>query len=162
MTNDTLDITFYPKKTTRVFGFILCVLFTVTAIAVGIIEGWPWPAYLLAGVFALTTLVVIIQLLPGCSYLHVNDEGFTICDFFRKTSIPWSAVDEFFATQHGFVGLNFAPSHQNPLPTNIALKKLMNCDFALPKHYGRDPEDLAAFMNECRLTAGGPKGSDER
>lgn len=153
MTNESLDATFYPKKTTFIFGLILCSLCTIGAVVLAITQGWP--GYFFAVVFVAGILITVIQLLPGCSYLRIDSEGFTICSLFRETRIPWSAVEEFrvIHIRPGAVGLNFVPSYENPIVKNKMFKKLTNCDFALPNNYGHNPEDLAAFMNECLLAA---------
>ena len=149
MTNDTVEITLYPKKIPHIIGFSVCLLFTIVFIGLGITQGWP--GYLMAGVSFCLTLITMFQILPGNSYLHIDSEGFTICISFRKNFISWSMVDEFFVDNRGpFVGFNFLPTCQKPpWADNKMFKRLFSCDFALPDNYGQNPEDLAALMNEC-------------
>lgn len=148
MSQDDLDLTLYPKKTAHIIGVTMGVLFSAGAAAMANTEGVRL-LYLFAGLFLLMTLAEIVELLPSCSYLHLDTEGFTICSFFKRTCIPWSAVDRFFAlTDRGAVGMNFVPSYENPVLKNKVLRTILNCDFALPSQYGLKPEELAALMNK--------------
>jgi hypothetical protein len=115
-----------------------------------------WVGVLIAGFFGLGVLVALVQLLPGSSYLRVDETGFTHCTFFRERFVPWSAVDEFFVLtigkgfgRHKMVGLNFRPTYEG-LPTGRRLSRaIVGCDGGLPDTYGKSAEELAVFLDTC-------------
>ena len=115
MIDETVSVTLYPKRYTAILLLLGCGVFTAVGIGIGLKEGWM--GYLIASFPALGIMVSIIQLIPGSAYLHLDSEGFTFCSLFRKTTIAWSDVDEFFVitlTQTGqkvseMVGFNFEP-----------------------------------------------------
>ena len=155
MTDDSIDLMLYPKKSTALWLLIASSLFVAGGI--WMITRGEWVGYLCAGFFGLGILVFGIQLLPGSAYLHLHNEGFTFCSLFRKTCIPWSAIDEFFVVQlsqpavkiQRMVGFNFAPSYDKSKLGRTISRGIAACEGALPDTYGWKPEELAAYMNEC-------------
>jgi hypothetical protein len=83
----------YPKKITAFLILLGCSIFVVIGIAM-IISG-ETPGYLVAGFFGLCSVVAIVRLFPGSSYLCLDSEGFISCSLFEKQRLPGS-VDEFF------------------------------------------------------------------
>ena len=116
-----------------------------------------WLGYLCAGFFGLGIPVFTIQLFPGSTYLALTPEGFTICNLFRKTTIPWNIIDNFFvvsmnpvgvSVQH-MVGFNFVESYDRSRLGRSVAKAVAQCEGALPDTYGKKPQELADFLNSC-------------
>jgi hypothetical protein len=120
-----------------------------------------WIGFLIGGFFALGIPVAVLQLIPGSAYLHVDQTGFTFSSSFRKATIPWSVVDEFFVVtlrQHGvrvhsMVGFNFVPSYDRSRLGREFAKAVSRCEAAFPCTYGKKAQELAEFMNSCLAKA---------
>jgi hypothetical protein len=90
-------------------------------------------------------------------YLTLTPEGFTMCNLFRKTTIPWDVVDEFFVVtmkQHGLtvrhlVGFNYVASYDRSRIGRSIAKAMTPCEAALPDTYGKKPQELANILNSC-------------
>ena len=121
----------------------------------GASEGWI--GYACAAFFALGIPVAIIQLVPGSSYLQLDENGITICSLFRKSTVPWSIVAEFFVvtlsqtgvTVHKMVGFNYIPSYDRARVGRRVSKIIGKCEGALPDTYGMTAEELAKNLNAC-------------
>src|SRR5262245_44959917 len=94
MTDLPSTLTLYPKKSSAVWLLLASSAFVVVGIWMG--NSKEWIGYAGAAFFALGIPVALIQLLPGSSYLRIDDTCLTFSSLFRKTSVPWSVVDEFF------------------------------------------------------------------
>ena len=99
----------------------------------------------------------MIRLIPGSTYLHVDQTGFTFCNLFRKTTLPWSAVEEFFVVTlkqepgmkvHEMVGYNFVPGYEGSRIGRRFSQLIGECEGALPDKYGMKADELAEFMND--------------
>ena len=120
-----------------------------------------WVGFLIAGFFSLGLPVAIIELIPGSTYLHVDQSGFTLSNLFRRITVPWSVVDEFFVVTlkltgmkvHEMVGFNFVPSYDRAELGRRIAEIIGKCEGALPDTYGKKAEELAEFMNECLARA---------
>lgn len=154
--DEPLSVTLYPKKTMAVKLLLICGVFVGFGIFFGRSgEPFYYLGYIAAGFFALGIPVAILQFFPGSSYLHLDAEGFTTCTLFRKHTIAWSDVNEFFVItlkQTGvkvneMVGFNFTASYdKNKLPRMLSAW-VSKCEGALPDSYGMKTEELAALMN---------------
>jgi hypothetical protein len=153
MSEDTLIL--YPKKSSAVLLLLVCFAFVIIGIYIGTKEGWK--GYLCAAFFTLGIPISIIQLMPGSTYLQLDQSGFTFCNMFRKTTISWSVVDKFFVVNlhksgvkiHSMVGLNFIPSYDRSKLGRRISKGLADCEGSLPDTYGEKAEVLADLMNTC-------------
>jgi hypothetical protein len=143
----------YPKKSSAVWLLLGCSAFVVVGIWLGNREGWI--GYAGAAFFALGIPVALIQLLPGSSYLQIDETGLTFSNLFRKTSVPWSDVDEFFVVTlkqsglavHKMVGFNYVPSYGRQLIGRRIAAAIGKCEGALPDTYGKSAEELALLLN---------------
>ena len=115
-----------------------------------------WPGYLCAALFAPGIPLAIIQMLPGSTWLQIDGDGFTVCNLFRKTIIPWSGIDEIFVLNyrqagvkvHEIVGFNYKPSFKKPSIGRKLAKQVGKCEGALPSTYGKTAKELSCLMNE--------------
>jgi len=153
-------VTFYPKRWTA----MICAVGFAAGIA-GIVWMGKWNAwevlFLIFCVFAF--LASVVEMIPGSSYLRLDESGFTITSGFRPSTTPWSAVDAFYVVQirasgikaHSMVGFNFDPaSDQAKIGRRIA-KFISQCEGALPDTYGMKAEALCELMNRYRIQAKG-------
>lgn len=101
--------------------------------------------------FGLCLLAGLAQLHPGCSYLQLDREGFTLCSLFRRHRFRWEEIEGFYVVFAGreMVGWKFSAGCRA-----VALFKLnraiAGCDAALPDTYGMSAEELASLMNQWR------------
>jgi hypothetical protein len=159
MTDFPGTLTLHPKKSSAVWFLFVCSAFVVMGIWMGNSKGWI--GYAGAGFFALGIPVALIQLLPGSSYLRIDDTSFTFSSLFRKTSVPWSVVDEFFVvtrkqtglTVHKMVGFNYVPSYERQRIGRRVAAAIAKCEGALPDTYGKSAEELAVLLNSYLETA---------
>lgn len=132
---------------------LACSAFVAGGIWIGITGDWI--GYLCAAFFALGIPVAAMQFIPGSAYLKLDQSGFTFCSMFRKTTIPWSAVESFFVTTiyNKMVVFNFVPSYDRSKLGRRICKGMANCEGGLPDTYGKKAEELADLMNAYLLQA---------
>ena len=98
-----------------------------------------------------------MQLLPGSTYLEIDEEGMSFAKMYRVTTIPWTVVDEFFVvalkqtgmTVHKMVAFNFVPSYDRSRIGRQISTAIAGCEGALPNTYGRTAEELTDVLNRC-------------
>jgi hypothetical protein len=161
--NEFPAVTFYPKRWTA----IACVVGCAAGIT-GVIWMWnwtPWEAlFLIFCVFIF--LASIVRLIPGSSFLYLEESGFTFCTLFRKNRFLWTEIEKFYVVQvsktgikaGSFVGFNFDPASNRAKIGRRAAKFLSQCEGALPESYGMKPEELCELMNQYLVHA---KGSQD-
>ena len=147
-------MTLYPKKSQAIGLFFLCAIFVAIGIWMGVTG--EWIGYLIAGFFGLGVVIFIVQLIPGSACLRLDPESFTFCSLYRRTTLPWSAIDGFHVVVmrqtglkvHELVGFNFVPDYdRNQLSRQIS-SAVTECEGGLPNTYGKSAEELACLMNE--------------
>jgi hypothetical protein len=155
MTETESTVTLYPKRSSAVWLFLGCTAFVAIGIWMGMTESKI--GFLVAAFFSLGLPVAVVQLLPGSTYLRVDHSGFTFCNLFRRTTVPWAVVDEFFVVTlkqtgmkvHEMVGFNFVESYDKAKLGRRIASVIGKCEGALPDTYGKKADDLASFMNDC-------------
>lgn len=155
---DSSIITLYPKKSTALWLLLICSLFVAAGIWIAPSKGWM--GYLIAAFFGLGIPVAIVQLLPSSAYLQLNDESIAFCCLFRKTSIPWEVIDDFFVvtmrqsglTIHEMVGFNYVQSYDRTRVGRALAKAISKCEGALPDTYGMRAAELAELLNARLLS----------
>ncbi len=164
-------MTLYPKKSSAIVLLLVCVAFVVMGLWLARSHGWM--GYLCAGFFSLGIPLAIIRLLPGSTYLEIEEEGLTISEEFRKTLVPLNVIDEFFVvklkrtgvTVHKMVGFNFVQSYDRSTIGRGVAKAFSECEGALPDTYGMKAEELAELLNskllKFRETNGRPIGQPD-
>ncbi len=120
-----------------------------------ILPGHPAAAYGGMAFFGLGVVVALIQLLPGSSYLDVDERGFTTCTMFRKGFVPWTDVAEFYPcdippSRRKLVAYRFAPGYTPHATVRKVLSAVAGAEAALPDTYGRSADDLARLLNTIR------------
>lgn len=112
---------------------------------------------LIAIMGALATIAFSVQLIPGNSYLRVDEHGITHCGFFRANTTPWSKIASIYVVYpvikgmgpQKLIGIKYVPA---PGPLNLPQHLVFNmarCDGMLPDIYDRSAESLVTFLNQC-------------
>jgi hypothetical protein len=116
--------------------------------------------YAVAVFSGLCSAAFILMLLPGNSFLKLDEVGFTYGLLFRKKSRRWAEVSSFTSVNLGVgrpnmtVGWWLLPAYKNI--TGKLNRALVGCDEALPHIYGdKDSVELAQLMNEWAEDAQG-------
>ena len=147
-------MTLYPKRSQAIGLFFLCGTFVAIGIWMGVTG--EWIGYLIAGFFGLGVVIFIVQLIPGSTYLRLDPESFTFCSLYRRTTLPWSAIDGFHVVVmrqtglkvHELVGFNFVSSYDRSQFGRQISNAVAECEGGLPNTYGKSAEELAHLMNE--------------
>jgi hypothetical protein len=145
-----------PLRLQATRGRKLPLLVVALAFVVGgvyVLPSSPLTGYSAIAFFGIGGAVVAVNLLPGSSYLLLEQGGFTISNVFRKTFYAWSDVAEFLPVEVGtqtMVGLRFNERYKsNALGRKLATY-LAGADGALPDAYGQEIQDLVSLLNEMR------------
>ena len=147
----------------KTFGLLLVSAVFVAAgvwmVKMGYLSG-----YVCIPIFALGVVVFAIQLLPGCNYLELNEEGFVTCALFRrKRLVPWNTISHFgWVRLQSFPMIVYAlrPEFVNPAQREKMAKYSMGgWDEGFGNFYAMKPEELVALMNVLASELGG-RGSE--
>ncbi|GEN77342.1 hypothetical protein CHA01nite_30820 [Chryseobacterium hagamense] len=94
--------------------------------------------------FGLCLLTFIVNLMPGASYLKIDDQGIAMKNLFRSTFIPWRSVSG-FRTKNFFLNTMVVFDLNQDLPETSGMKVKTG---AFPDTYGMSGKKLAALLNE--------------
>jgi len=153
-----LPFTVYPKKTTLLRSFLVCVAFVAGGclmIRHGQKVGWLCSCF-----FGLISAGFLIQLHPKSAFLTVSDDGITYCSLFRTRRVQWSDISDFGVftiRHHGIsihtkVGFNYSPRCERSLKESAVCKALTGFDGELYHTYGFSAEDLAELLSNYLQT----------
>jgi len=145
-------------KPFKMIGYFVGSLIFVIGGCWMILEG-EWMGWLSVGFFGVGTIIFLVQIVPSCSYLHLNQTGFTVCSLFCKHTYQWTDIKEFkmvnfncgYSTKK-LVGIEFALQMKGK--DNFLAKSsqfLAECDGCLPDTYGYTPQGLSNLLNDWRL-----------
>lgn len=99
--------------------------------------------------FGLGAIVISIQIVPGASWLALDDTGFTVCSLFRTHRYLWTDIKEFgiIRVHHNkMVAFNFVPGIDKSKIGRKVSHTLTSYEGALPDTYGLKAEELAEMM----------------
>jgi hypothetical protein len=158
LTDTSTPLIFHPKRSSAIWLLMGCSAFVGIGIWMGV--SGEWTGFLFAGLSALGIPVAVIQMMPGSTFLRLDPTGITYSTLFRRASLSWLDVEEFFVvtmTQTGInvremVGFNFVPTYDRARTARAVAKVIGKCEGALPDTYGRKAEELARILN-ARLSA---------
>jgi hypothetical protein len=126
-------------------GSLIFLLIGIWMIVDGEWKGW------FVTIFALVCLAVfIVAMLPGATYLALDDVGFTVCSLHRVRRYRWIDVGEFVAvklTHNKMVMFNFSPSFAHLSTIRKVNASFSGFEAGLPDNYGLSHEKLAVLMN---------------
>lgn len=103
--------------------------------------------------FSTCAIIFLVQLCTKASYLRLDYEGFTICHLGKRQTISWQSVREFVPMKgaNASVGWWYEPNYLSKSSAHFS-RALIGVDGMLSDTYGMRPEQLAALMNELRLS----------
>ncbi len=157
----SLPITLYPKRSSSILMMLVCTVF----ILIGVKSGM----WLIACFFGLGIPIGIVQLLPGATFLRIEEKGFVSCVLFRETFTRWDDVERFgvMTISHGgmsvqeTVGFDYSPSYHGSEAGRRLAKTLADFEGALPQDIGESASQLAAFMTACLEKYRSAPGTEE-
>lgn len=130
----------------------ICAMFTAGGswmIAEGEALGW-----LVAGFFGIGGLAIVaVTLLRGAPRLILDADGFEFTAVFRRSKIPWSAVDEFYVMRMSgakMIGIAFSSAYTEMRRARAVAEAVSGAEGAIPDSYAKSPEELCALLNEWR------------
>lgn len=144
-TNQTIKLHTTAKKSLLLIcGSGVFVLIGLCMLMDGEPAGWLCVIFFGTGVIAGTLL-----LLPGCSYLEIAPDGFTMCSLFRKHFYSWREVQDFGAGSiagNEMVFFNFSNDYAKSRAGRRLSAAVSGAEGALPDTYGMSAVDLAELM----------------
>lgn len=137
---------FLPSKRRVWMGATACALFVgLGCVMICRDEAMGWFFVIL---FGLGMLAPGLLLLPGASWLELDEDGFTICLSFRPDRYSWSHITE-MAVWQGVVSFRLSPEHHGRRDQIVA-RTLSGYDGSIPNMFRLDPQSLLAVMTEYR------------
>jgi hypothetical protein len=153
----------WPSKRKTLLYLLLCLALTVMAAFMIATGGGAmgWVGLILFGLGALT---LVVQLMPGASYLNLTPDGFIICSLFRKWPlIRWAEVSEFRVVtvprRRKMVVFDWSRA-RNARLLKVS-RALVGAGEGLPDTYGLKPQELSETMNHWRRNATRARGTSE-
>jgi hypothetical protein len=147
------EIVLRPSSLKTLMYLAICLAFTAIGVLAVRTDG-PVVGWLCLIVFGSGTIISLIQLLPGASYLHLSSDGFTYRSLFRTwPTIFWRDVSEFRAAyvSRG-AALVVYDSNATSKPTLRKINRALvgATDGISASTYGLKAEELAEVMNAWR------------
>jgi hypothetical protein len=145
------------KLTPRPSKFLILLLASAAFVAMGVFlvaQGKPLIGWLNIVFFGLGVAVAIVSLLPGSNHLQLDDEGLEVCSLYRRWSVRWGDVQEFFPafiSRRELVCWNYVPGYSGQRAGRVVASHLTGVEAALPDTYGMTPAALADLLNEWRI-----------
>ena len=145
------EVTLYPGRFKQLALAGLCGVFTAIGVLMvreDVAVGW-----FVAGCFALGTLVFLVQLLPGASYLRLTEDEMIFRALFRTTRLRWDHIEGFGTGKIGgnqMVVFNLSDDAPGSKTGRRWSAALTGVDAALPDTYGRRAEDLAQLLTDWK------------
>lgn len=150
MIENQQELTLYSSKRKYLLLLIVSLVLMTGGLAMlrdGEASGW-----FVSGFFGLCSLVFIITMLPGASYLRLSTEGYEVCSLFRKHTVKWRDIGPLVGTNSGnkMVVFDYSPSYTEHVTSRQLAKKLTGFEGSLHDTFGMSADDLARVMNEWR------------
>jgi hypothetical protein len=143
-----------PSRRQAVLLFAVCAAFA--GAGVGMVRDEASGGWFVLLFFGLGTIVALIQLLPGASYLRLTVTGFSVRTMYRTHSYEWSDVRRFEVGEVGpdrRVVFDFAGHYDKKATGRAVASALAGAEGALADNYGRTAEDLARLLNDWKRGA---------
>ncbi|MFT5194796.1 MAG: hypothetical protein ACI9EW_002267 [Cellvibrionaceae bacterium] len=147
--NQQLPLTLKPSYLKLIISFVFAVAFTAGGIWIR--SGLPVLGTVTAIFFGLCIIVFGVQFLPGCAYLEMTEDGFTVCNLFQRKTHNWSDVSSFSIRKfpgNSLVIWGYTKAFGDPESERKISDKLTRTEASLPDTYGMSAEDLAELMNK--------------
>lgn len=127
---------------------ILLLLVSIGFVSLGIslLEKKMWIAILNIVFFGFCLIIFLTNMIPGSSYLKIDERGVEMKNLFRTTFIPWQAVSG-FKTKSIFINKMVTFTIDEKLLENFKIKGKTG---AFPDTYGMSAKNLANLLNEYK------------
>ena len=124
-------------------------------VAIAIWDSSEEPVIAWAGIFffGLCSLVALISLLPGSSYLDLQAEGFETRTLYRKSFVRWVDTEPFVAVRvasRPLVGWSYVSGYTPGAAARKRSLSIAGVEDALPETYGLKDTELVQLMNTRR------------
>lgn len=146
-----MELILKPRKVVWIAILVFCA--ALAAIGLLMILDRDARGWFVAPVFFIGFLVGFGALLPGSSYLKLDQAGLTCSSLFRKSFLRWEEISEFgiaYAGLHKLVGFNFANPQKMQRKAALLSAKLSGYAAAFPDTYGLKAEDLVILLNAAK------------
>lgn len=140
-------IQLFPSKRRIWLGFTASILLVGLACVMvrnGHMYGW-----FLIVFFSLGVIAPGILLLPGASWLQLDEEGFTLCMLFRPDRYLWSQISEISVWQ-GVVSFKLSPEHRGNKRGQATARAISGYDGSIPNMFQLNPESMAKLLIEYK------------
>jgi hypothetical protein len=140
-------IRFVPSKRRIWLGCIASSLLVVLGCVVvnnGDKFGW-----FLIIVFGLGVFAPGLLLLPGASWLELDEDGFTLCLSFRPDRYLWSHITE-MAVWQGIVSFKLDPEYRGNRRGQTTARAISGYDGSIPDIFRLHPQSLLELMMEFK------------
>jgi hypothetical protein len=144
----------YPSKKKQMALLVLCLVFA--AVGTMMIMDHASGGYFCAGFGLLGCVMFVVNLLPGASYLRLDEKTFTFCSLFRAHSVDWLDVEDFGVFRlrlKKMVAWNFVAGYRGQRRMTTLSKAISGFEAALPDTYGLSAIELVERMEGLRLAA---------
>ncbi|MCA8986000.1 MAG: hypothetical protein KDA78_00070 [Planctomycetaceae bacterium] len=130
--------------------FVFSILFL--GIGFDIVNQGNHAGWLLIVLFGLAIIASLSSLLPGASYVEINESGITIASSFRLRTYRWQEVERMGVFEIGMirrVGVDLNKTYRGPERVPDYMKPPSGYHIALPNMGGMEPEKVLEVMQEC-------------
>ena len=144
-----------PSKKKVFLVLIGCLVFV--GIGLWLLSLGEGPAWICIILFGIGVLFMSLQIIPGCSYLELEKEGFTMCSLFRKHHYTWDEIACFGVTEIGhnkMVGFDFSEKYDRLKKTRKVSQVLAGFEGGLHDTFGLKAEELADLMTAFKIRDG--------
>ena len=143
----------YPSKLKTILYLLVCSAFTTIGIFMLLEGDEEFMGWLGVCFFGLGVLVFFISLFPSANYLKLDENGFEVCNLYRKTRYNWQDIHSFSAGSihmNAMVFYDFSPNFKKQRTLRKINTKIAGSQAALPNTYGLKAEALADLMNDYK------------
>lgn len=145
------DFMLYINKRKVVGMLIIMMIFVI--VGVWLLKRDPWIGWWTIGFCGLGSVVFIVQLLPGSSFLRIDQDGLLVRNLFKEFRIDFATVKQFVVYDVGgfipigrprMVGMYMV----SPTRGTRFARSVTGVDGGLPDTYSMNADELANLLND--------------
>ena len=147
-----LPLTLHASLVKASLLLLVCLVFTVIGVWMGL-DTHDWVGWACAGLFGMGCVIFTLNMLPGASYLRLEEDGFTYSALYRKHNVKWAVTRDFGVMSIRYtrmVGWTFVATHKMSATMRTPNQAIAGFDAALPDTYGMKAMTLAVIMATLR------------
>ncbi|WP_346984120.1 STM3941 family protein [Chryseobacterium sp. POE27] len=138
-----LPLILKPGKVKNIVLLIISIGFVILGIS--LLDKSKLIAILNIVFFGMCFMVFLLNLIPGSSYIKIDEKGIEMKNLFRITFIPWQAVNTFKTKWVVFNKLVVFDLNKTLVGNNMKLRQ-----GGFPDTYGMSAAKLAQLLNEYK------------